>query len=71
MENKHCEAFIAEIPNLEESYIRKYFHLDPYTRKRMCALQKLPDDIIKEVLESNDANLIRILKFNIQLKEHF
>lgn len=64
----YCEGFIAEIPNLEEHYIRKYFCLDPYTTERMCAQQCLPDDIIKKILSGNNKTLISAIKWNPKLK---
>ena len=70
MKDPDCEGLIAEIPNLTEEEIRKYFNMDYHTKEVMCFLQKIPDDIIQQILSENDNRLIQNLKNNKQLKGH-
>lgn len=37
----------------------------------MCAIQELPNDIIEDVLKSNDETLIALLHHNKKLESYF
>lgn len=71
MSDPDCQPFVGEIPNLQEYYIRKFFDTNYHTKKTMCAIQKLPNDIIEDVLKSNDEMLIALLHHNEKLKSYF
>lgn len=70
MKDPDCEGLIAEIPNLTEEEIRKYFNRDYHTKEVMCFLQKIPDDMIQQILSENNNQLVLNLKNNKQLKGH-
>lgn len=71
MSDPDCQPFVGEIPNLQEYYIRKFFDTNYHTKKTMCAIQELPNDIIEDVLKSNDETLIALLHHNEKLKSYF
>lgn len=71
MTDPHCQPFIGEIPNLQEYYIRKFFNANYHTKKTMCTLQRIPDDLIEDVLKSKDETLIASLHHNEKLRDCF
>lgn len=69
MEDPDCQPFVGEIPNLQEYYIRKYFNTSYHIKETMCSIQRLPKDMVDDVLRSNDEVLINRIHHNSKLKK--